>query len=84
MRPRFSLTGLLVHNNPVNGIDPSGNEFSLVGAIAVTGIISSIVGGILIGVGMKVKNDVVRDIGMAFLVMGLSLIGAAALMATVL
>ncbi len=71
---------LYCHANPVNSIDPSG-MWSLAGTIAVTGIVSSIVGGILIGVGIKVKNDVVRDIGIAFLTMGLALVGAAALMA---
>ena len=70
-----------VHNNPVNATDPSGREISLTGMVVVTGIISIITGGILIGMGMKIKNDVVRDIGIAFLTMGLALVGAASLMA---
>jgi len=70
---------LYCHANPINNLDPTGT-MSLAMGITIAGAISTIIGGIMIGVGIKVKNDVVRDLGIAFVIMGLSLIGGAALL----
>jgi RHS repeat-associated protein len=41
---------LYCHANPVNGIDPGGNEMSLIGLVAVNSIIGALIGGLIGGI----------------------------------
>jgi RHS repeat-associated protein len=65
---------LYTHANPVMGIDPLGNSLTLSQVLITTGIMSTLTGGVMVGVGWWTDSGVLSDVGCAFIVLGLSLI----------
>ena len=54
MRPSFSLTGLLCHDNPVNNIDPTGMVVGGIGGVTI----SVAIGAALTNIGLTVYSGI--------------------------